>query len=377
MLFQTSLRQELARSFGATLVVMLTIAMTMLLVRMVSQASKGFVAPQDVFLLLGLIALTQLPVLLSISLFLAILQTLGRIWKDSEMVIWNSAGLGLRAFIQPVAGMAWPVLVAITLLVFLAVPWVQNQVDTIRARYTERSDLSRVKAGKFESSRDGRSVFFIDQASTDQAHATGVFMWSQTDQGEVITTAQKGWMEDRSDGRYLILQEGHRSENKGAPSHDTTHANATYTHTAFETATLRLSESAPPISPSATPEKASSLSLWADSSLAAQSELTRRIGMVLSCLNLLLLGIGLSAHNPRKPSSWGLVFALFSFMAYFNLLNLVATWVGKGGISMPMALVGLHGGVGLLALGVFYWRDQSWGLQRWGWPRRSNPKGAT
>jgi lipopolysaccharide export system permease protein len=347
---------------------MLTIAMTMLLVRMVSQASKGFVSPQDVFLLLGLVTLSQLPVLLSISLFLAILQTLGRIWKDSEMVIWNSAGLGLRAFALPVVRMAWPVLVCIAALVFMAVPWVQTQTDAIRARYTERSDIARVKPGKFEASRDGRSVFFIDQASTDTTQATGVFMWNQTDQGEVITTAQSGWTEAQEDGRYLILKEGHRSENQQPDN--------TYTHTAFTTATVRLSDAATQVSPIATPEKTSSLSLWNDPSPPAQSELTRRLGMVLASFNLLLLGIGLSAHNPRKPSSWNLIFALLSFMAYFNLFNLMATWVAKGWVSMSIGLVGLHGGVGLLAVGLFYWRDQALGLRRWlPWPLRTQRKG--
>jgi lipopolysaccharide export system permease protein len=38
MLFQKSLRKELARSFGATLVVLVTIVMTMILIRILGQA---------------------------------------------------------------------------------------------------------------------------------------------------------------------------------------------------------------------------------------------------------------------------------------------------------------------------------------------------
>ncbi len=46
MLFHSSLRKELARSFGASLVVLVTIVMTMTLIRTLSQATRGAVNPQ-------------------------------------------------------------------------------------------------------------------------------------------------------------------------------------------------------------------------------------------------------------------------------------------------------------------------------------------
>ena len=41
MLFDSTIRRELARSFGATLVVILTIVLTMFLIRTVGQAANG------------------------------------------------------------------------------------------------------------------------------------------------------------------------------------------------------------------------------------------------------------------------------------------------------------------------------------------------
>jgi lipopolysaccharide export system permease protein len=78
MVFDSTVRRELARSFGATLVVILTIVLTMLLIRTVGQAARGVVAPQDVVLLLGYVALGNLPTMLALSLFVAIVVTLGR-----------------------------------------------------------------------------------------------------------------------------------------------------------------------------------------------------------------------------------------------------------------------------------------------------------
>ena len=68
MLFQSSIRRELARSFGATLVVLITIVMTIVLIRTLGQASRGFINPQDVMLFMAYSALGRLPTILTLSL---------------------------------------------------------------------------------------------------------------------------------------------------------------------------------------------------------------------------------------------------------------------------------------------------------------------
>ena len=71
MLFDTTLRADLSRTFGGTLVVILTIVITMRLIRTLGQAAGGEVSPQDVVLLLGYTALGHLPTMLALSLFIA------------------------------------------------------------------------------------------------------------------------------------------------------------------------------------------------------------------------------------------------------------------------------------------------------------------
>ncbi|MGQ2981298.1 MAG: LptF/LptG family permease, partial [Polaromonas sp.] len=78
MLFQSSIRKELARSFGATLVVLMTIVITIILIRTLGQASRGSVNPQDVMMVMGYSALGRLPIILTLSLFVAMVSTLSR-----------------------------------------------------------------------------------------------------------------------------------------------------------------------------------------------------------------------------------------------------------------------------------------------------------
>ena len=123
MLFQSSLRRELSRSFGATLIVLVTVVMTMTLIRTLGQASRGSFNPSDVMLVMGYTVLAYLPTLLTMSLFIAIIATLSRMYSDSEMVIWFCSGKGLSALIAPLMRFSWPVFGVVAALAMLVLPW--------------------------------------------------------------------------------------------------------------------------------------------------------------------------------------------------------------------------------------------------------------
>src|SRR3569623_1973632 len=107
MLFHSTIRKELARSFGASLVVLVTIVMTMTLIRTLSLASRGSVNPEEVMMVMGSTVLGYLPTILSLTLVIAIVGTLARMYRVSERVSWFSAGRGLSALVRPRFGFAW------------------------------------------------------------------------------------------------------------------------------------------------------------------------------------------------------------------------------------------------------------------------------
>ena len=67
MLFDSSVRRELWRSFIGTLVVLLTVVLTMLLIRILSQATRGAFAPADLSLVLSYTLIGQLPVMVALA----------------------------------------------------------------------------------------------------------------------------------------------------------------------------------------------------------------------------------------------------------------------------------------------------------------------
>ena len=54
---------------------------------------------------------------------------------------------------------------------------------------------------------------------------------------------------------------------------------------------------------------------------------------------MLLLGIGMSASNPRHASNWNLLFALLGFVVYYNFINLTQAWVSTGRVGLGAALL--------------------------------------
>ena len=179
MLFDSSTRSELARSFGVTLVVILTIMLTVTLIKTLGQAAGGNVAPQDVVLLMGYATLAHLATMLNLSLFIAVVATLGRRYRESEMTIWFASGVPLSRFIRPVLRMAWPILLAIVVLELVVWPWGNQNSAELRDRYQKRSDLSRVAPGQFQTSRDGSRVFFIERDGDDAGTGRNVFTSGQ------------------------------------------------------------------------------------------------------------------------------------------------------------------------------------------------------
>ena len=349
MVFDSSLRRELARSFGATLVVIVTIVLTMMLIRTLGQAAGGQVSPADVLLLMGFTVVGHLPTILNLSLFYAVLATLGRMYRDSEMTIWFASGAGIARFVRPVLRMSWPVLVVVAALSLFAWPWVNGKIGELRANYEGRADIARVAPGQFQSSRDGRRVFFVDRGSEDDRVGRNVFILSAQNGKESVTTARTGHLEPAGDDQFLVLDRGQRNDDDAKTGEKVLSRFERYR--VLASGMVRSSDEARP------PKVMTTAELLRQPTPRGRGELAWRLGLVLGGANLLLIAIGLAATNPRRASNWNLLFGLLAYVVYFNLINLSQAWVANGRVDLGGALLMLHGSAFALAMALLWWRD--------------------
>ena len=361
MLFQSSLRRELARSFGATVVVLVTIVMTIVLIRTLGQASKGFINPQDVMLFMAYSALGRLPTILTLALFISIVSALSRMYRDSEMVVWFTSGQSLASFLKPMFRFAWPVLVVVALSALFVWPWANQQTKNMQIRYQQRSDLDRVAPGQFQESSSGNRVFFIDRDATGQKDSANVFIASTDKAKNSVTTAQSGRVEQRDQAQFLLLSNGQRLENNVLqPGLKLSEFEEYGTKTGDASG---LGES---------PNEAKLLStrdLVKNLTRGNLSELAWRVGLALSAVNFVVLAVALASVNPRGGRSGNILFVLLLFVVYNNLLNLGQSWIALGIVSFSVFLAVLHGGVLLLATAWLAKRHYNWKL----WRRSPNP----
>jgi len=343
MLFHSSIRRELARSFGATLVVLFTIVLTMLLIRTLGLASRGSVNPEEVMLVLGYTVLGRMPVILTLALFIAIVSTLSRLYRDSEVVIWLASGQSLLGFLRPIAQFAWPLLLLITALVWLVWPWANHQTEVLRDRFERRGDLQRVAPGQFQESSGGRRVFFIDRDTAEGTEGRNIFIISQEADGrESVTSARGGRLETLDDQLYLLLERGRRLETQSGS--DTTRLSE------FEVYAARVTEAPPVIGTSQGLKARSSLELLRQPTPPHQGELGWRVGMALAAFNFVLIALATTVSNPRAGRGGNLLFTLLAFVLYYNLLNAGQRWVATGTVGLLPFMLGLHGGVFGLSL---------------------------
>ncbi len=356
MLFHSSVRKELARSFGAVLVVLVTVVMTMTLIRTLGQASRGNFNPTDVTQIMGYTVLAYMPTLLSLSLFIAVISTLSRMYRDSEMVIWFCSGKGPSSLLRPLLRFAWPIFLVIGLLALLVLPWSNQRIEDLKTQYENRGDLQRIEPGQFQESADGTRVFFVEKNAAGQANGANVFIASTERGKETVTSARSGRIDPLPQGQFLMLENGQRLERVLGTTDIKLSEFAEYgTHVGDNTQTLA---STIPVNTLPT------LALFRQPDLTRWGELSWRLGLLLAAVNFVVIGIGVSNVNPRLNKSINLVFAMFTFVAYFNLLNLGQNWIASGQVSLLAYLLALHGGAFVLAVLWLAKRHNNWTWRR-------------
>ncbi len=355
MIFRRAIVNELASNAGAVFTVLFSILFSVSLVRILGEAAGGRVDNQAVFALVALAAITWLPPLLTLTLFISTLMTLSRAFRDSEMVVWFASGQSLLAWVRPVLRFGLPIVLMVAALALFVTPWAQQQVAESRQQFAQRDDVSRVAPGRFIESAATDRVFFVENVDLEGSTVRNVFVSARSGGKEGVIVAAEGLIETRPDGeRFLVLAQGRRYE--GVPGQ------AEYRLVEFERYAIRL-ESRPDaplqeIKARAKPTR----QLVAERNPFHDAELLWRIGMPLVCLLLALLAVPLAWTNPRIGRSANLIVAVLVFSLYLTSLQLVQAYVQLQRLPFGVG-VWLPHSVALAAIVLLFTRRVY--MQRW------------
>lgn len=359
MIFSRALRREFAHSASGVFVALFAILLTTVLIRLLGQAAGGRLPADAVLSMIGLGAIAQLPVVLTLSVFIAILMSLSRAYRDSEMVVWAASGMSLTRFLHPVLRFALPFVLIVGASSLYLSPWANLKSSEYQATLAARDDTTRVAPGVFRESSSAGRVFFVEHGASEDEKLRNVFVVGE-DEGvlDVLVAAEGALHTDENGARYVVLNDGRRFE--GAPG------TQAFRVLEFERYTVQMAE--PKRTSTYTRLKAVPTSeLLADPTPRHLGELASRISLPISCLLLAVLAIPLSYVNPRAGRGNGLIFAVLAYLVYSNVLSVFQSWVGQERMPFSLALVLPH--VLVMALIAFmiyrqvvlfpFWRKRS------------------
>lgn len=345
-IFKKSLSHELVITAGALFLILIGIVLAQRAGFLVGSAAKGKIPNDAITTILGFNLIEFLPMIMSLTIFLAVLLTLTRWHRDSEMVIWFSSGLSMTKWIRPILNFATPVILVITLLSFFVMPWATQKVEDYRALLKGRDEMSSISPGVFKESRNGERVNFVESFDQLGDVVKNVFIQSTQHQKTGVLVASQGSRFKAENGdSFLLLEKGRRYQ--GKPN------SAEISTTKFERYGIRMETKEVARKPSSADTKPTIL-LLSSNKPQDRAELQWRLAIPVSAIILVLLAIPLSFVDPRAGRSLNFMFAIFIFIIYNNMISIFEAWIKQGKISTLIGLWPVHILFILLVFYLFY-----------------------
>jgi lipopolysaccharide export system permease protein len=355
-LFKRAVVAEVISNASVVMSTLVVVWLSIILVRLIGQAARGVIGADVVVGLAALTTIAALPTIIALSLFIGMLTTVSRSYRESEMVVWFASGLSLTDWIWPALRVAIPVAIGVGVLTLFAGPWSHQQIEDYRARFDLRSEISQITSGNFLELDGGRRVVFVEPSTTNPDELGQVFVRIDDSNWHAVINASSARTETAMNGdRFLVLIDGTRFEIKPGQ------AEARVTD--FDAFGFRLES--PDAAQTLEQARARALDnrkarptfmLLGDDTPNSDGQLMWRLAIPFATINLVLLAIPLGAVNPRVGRTFDLLIAGLVALLYMNLINASHGWINNQTMPFEFGVWLVHGlFLGLTVL-LFWWR---------------------
>ena len=323
MLYQNKLKNELFFNSLSTILILSGIVVAQRGVVVFRLASKGIIPNDSILTILVFSLLKYLPILLTLTLFLTILLTLSRWFRDSEMMIWFSSGLGLTSFIRPILFFSLPIILLIGFLSLYLSPWATQKSEEYKAGLKNRDELATISPGSFKESKSKDRVFYVEGFGDLGSKVKNVFVQSeQNGKLGIIVSNEGSRVSTNTDDEYIVLKKGKRYE--------VNHENNHFTEIKFSDYGFLVEKKLPPIIDVNQVEAMPTLLLLLTKGNREIAEFVWRVSLPISGIVLIILAIPLSFINPRSGRSVNIIIAILIFAVYNNLMGVTQSYINLG-----------------------------------------------
>ena len=316
--------------FMTTVVVTFVLVMVLVsgrFIRYLASAAVGDIDAAALFWVMGFRLPEFLQMILPLSLFIAVLLVLGRMYSENEMVVLRACGISQERLIR---AMALPVGVTTLVIAFFSLyvtPMADSEVTRIFEEQRGRSVLELLTPGRFHvrGAGDSYQATYAEGLDRDNGVLERVFISdfrpaTGSEQSEMLTVwAETGRLIDYEGITYLELLEGHQYS--GRPG------DGDFRKVLFERALVRVGNERSMPRPPAVRALGTDTLLTRLDDPEASAELQWRIALVLLVPVMTIAAIPLARVNPRQGRFGKLIPAVLLYLFYVGLIMVMRGWI--------------------------------------------------
>lgn len=345
MLLKSSLTRELFHTSLSTILILSGIVVAQRAVYIFRLAAKGIIPNDTIETVLVFNLLKHMPLLLSLTIFLTILITISRWYRDSEMIVWFSSGISLKRLVLPIFSFCTPIILLITILSLYISPWAVKKAHEYKSGLKNRDEISTITPGSFKESRTNNRIFYVEGFNNFGKEVRNIFVQTKQNGKLGIIVSKNGTkIINNNEDEYIVLKNGNRYEVAENQNEITSFSFKEYGI---------LMEKEKIIIPAYGPESGfretvSTFDLLnyglknPKSKSDYLAEFWLRISLPISTIILIFLAIAMSYVNPRAGRSMNIILATLCFVIYNNFMGVFQSLVGGGIIPVWLGFIPLH-----------------------------------
>ncbi len=335
MILTKYLSKEVFKTQIAILFILLLIFFSQQLVRILGSATNGKVPTDLVFSLLTLGIPTMIQLILPLSLFIALMLTLGRLYAESEITVMRACGVGQGILVKVALILSLFTAVFAAYNTFYLSPLSLKKQAKILDEAKANPTMSLVAPGQFVTVDN--IVLFVDNIKKNKLQDIYIFQNAPAKKLQPsVTVAQSGTIKSLKNGDQILhLNQANRTEGTAGV--------ADFTLTHFDTYEAYLGYKAVGDHQRKDEEMKTLPQLLKTHSQSEIAELHWRITLIVSVPIMALIAIALSRVNPRQGRFAKILPALLLYLIYFLLQSSLKSAGSSGkldaGLLMPIVNV--------------------------------------
>ncbi len=350
MIITRYLLKEIFHTLLGVVLVLTLIAVSVQMVGNLGKVTAGVIQPSALMLLLGLNMFSLITFILPLALYLAVLLSLSRLYRDSEMTAIAACGIGPFHIMRTVLILGvFFALVQGAFTLYLT-PWSEVHFSRLTEKSKRGGDIEGVMPGRFNELSGAQGVIYVQEIDPETGELENVFLQMQqkpdrqkggAEQFTVVAKHAYKIHDEKTGDQFLILEQGSRYEGVPGDQH--------FAILDFEKHGIRL-QPKPVVIRERRHRTIPSRELFGSGRKDYQLELRWRISSALLCIGLAMLAVPLSRTSQRQGRYGKLAIAMLLYILFTNFLNVVRGWLQGEKIPLELGFWWVHALLIILSL---------------------------